>query len=204
MCAILSLSFFSQPRILFLAITLTFRNIFRSSRCVVPSAMTFATFCVGHLFSRAAQALCCFFITLYCHCPPLRCWLQGTDKYVLRMADDDWDPDLDFPGLDSSAVITDVGVDQFVLCQQVRAVFVLFATAEDGATPWTSSRVPQRVMPHIGSCIFSMRGLAHHCCSKVMYNFAVCICYILAAYLRRRSSRCCTSPSHYTKASTDR
>lgn len=36
------------------------------------------------------------------------------------MADDDWDPDLDFPGLDSSAVITDVGVDQFVLCQQVR------------------------------------------------------------------------------------
>lgn len=47
--------------------------------------------------------------------------LQGTDKYVLRMADDDWDPDLDFPGLDSSAVITDVGVDQFVLCQQVGA-----------------------------------------------------------------------------------
>ena len=45
--------------------------------------------------------------------------LQGTDKYVLRMADDDWDPDLDFPGLDSSAVITDVGVDQFVLCHQV-------------------------------------------------------------------------------------
>lgn len=36
------------------------------------------------------------------------------------MADDDWDPDLDFPGLDSSAVITDVGVDQFVLCLQVR------------------------------------------------------------------------------------
>ena len=36
------------------------------------------------------------------------------------MADDDWDPDLDFPGLDSSAVITDVGVDQFVLCHQVR------------------------------------------------------------------------------------
>lgn len=47
--------------------------------------------------------------------------LQGTDKYVLRMADDDWDPDLDFPGLDSSAVITDVGVDQFVLCHQVSA-----------------------------------------------------------------------------------
>lgn len=40
---------------------------------------------------------------------------------MLRMADDDWDPDLDFPGLDSSAVITDVGVDQFVLCHQVRA-----------------------------------------------------------------------------------
>ncbi len=39
---------------------------------------------------------------------------------MLRMADDDWDPDLDFPGLDSSAVITDVGVDQFVLCHQVR------------------------------------------------------------------------------------
>lgn len=47
--------------------------------------------------------------------------LQETDTYVLRMADDDWDPDLDFPGLDSSAVITDVGVDQFVLCQQVGA-----------------------------------------------------------------------------------
>lgn len=41
---------------------------------------------------------------------------------MLRMADDDWDPDLDFPGLDSSAVITDVGVDQFVLCHQVRAL----------------------------------------------------------------------------------
>lgn len=47
------------------------------------------------------------------------CSLQAMDKYVLRMADDDWDPDLDFPGLDSSAVITDVGVDQFVLCHQV-------------------------------------------------------------------------------------
>lgn len=61
-------------------------------------------------------------------CPPkndVRCvlrQLQGTDKYVLRMADDDWDPDLDFPGLDSSAVITDVGVDQFVLCHQVRTL----------------------------------------------------------------------------------
>lgn len=43
---------------------------------------------------------------------------------MLRMADDDWDPDLDFPGLDSSAVITDVGVDQFVLCHQVRALFL--------------------------------------------------------------------------------
>lgn len=45
---------------------------------------------------------------------------QATDSYVLRMAEEDWDPDLDFPGLDSSAVITDVGVDQFVLCKQVR------------------------------------------------------------------------------------
>ncbi|CAM9391475.1 unnamed protein product [Hapterophycus canaliculatus] len=45
---------------------------------------------------------------------------QASDKYVLRMADDDWDPDLDFPGLDSSAVITDVGVDQFVLCHQAK------------------------------------------------------------------------------------
>lgn len=46
---------------------------------------------------------------------------QATDSYVLRMAEEDWDPDLDFPGLDSSAVITDVGVDQFVLCKQVRS-----------------------------------------------------------------------------------
>ena len=44
------------------------------------------------------------------------------------MADDDWDPDLDFPGLDSSAVITDVGVDQFVLCHQVRALQSLLAS----------------------------------------------------------------------------
>ncbi|CAM9278217.1 unnamed protein product [Sphacelaria rigidula] len=43
---------------------------------------------------------------------------QGTESYVLRMAEEDWDPDLDIPGLDSSAVITDVGVDQFVLCKQ--------------------------------------------------------------------------------------
>lgn len=47
---------------------------------------------------------------------------QGTESYVLRMAEEDWDPDLDIPGLDSSAVITDVGVDQFVLCKQVRVV----------------------------------------------------------------------------------
>ena len=45
--------------------------------------------------------------------------LQTPDMYELRMADEDWDPDLDFPGLDSCAVITDVGVDQFVLCHQV-------------------------------------------------------------------------------------
>lgn len=49
---------------------------------------------------------------------------QATNRYILRMADDDWDPDLDFPGLDSSAVITDVGVDQFVLCEQVGRYFV--------------------------------------------------------------------------------
>lgn len=59
--------------------------------------------------------------------------LQGTDKYVLRMADDDWDPDLDFPGLDSSAVITDVGVDQFVLCHQVSALCSLLARLRIGS-----------------------------------------------------------------------
>ncbi|CAN0016133.1 unnamed protein product [Ectocarpus sp. 4 AP-2014] len=53
---------------------------------------------------------------------------QGADKYVLRMADDDWDPDLDFPGLDSSAVITDVGVDQFVLCHQAQIEPMLHIT----------------------------------------------------------------------------
>ncbi|CAM9129171.1 unnamed protein product [Choristocarpus tenellus] len=41
---------------------------------------------------------------------------QAPDAYQLRIADDEWDPDLDFPELDSSATITDVGVDQFVLC----------------------------------------------------------------------------------------
>lgn len=50
---------------------------------------------------------------------------QGTESYVLRMAEEDWDPDLDIPGLDSSAVITDVGVDQFVLCKQVGVVTIL-------------------------------------------------------------------------------
>lgn len=70
----------------------------------------------------------------------VRAWvllLQGTDKYVLRMADDDWDPDLDFPGLDSSAVITDVGVDQFVLCHQVRcaACFGLLREVELALAP---------------------------------------------------------------------
>lgn len=66
-------------------------------------------FCEVHFFSFALGLL-----------------LQGTNKYVLRIADDDWDPDLDFPGLDSSAVITDVGVDQFVLCHQVRAATFFF------------------------------------------------------------------------------
>lgn len=47
------------------------------------------------------------------------CDAQGTGEYVLRMAEEDWNPDPDFPGLDSSAVITDVGVNQFVLCHQV-------------------------------------------------------------------------------------
>lgn len=62
---------------------------------------------------------------------PIFHYLQGTDKYVLRMADDDWDPDLDFPGLDSSAIITDVGVDQFVLCHQVSALYSLLACVRE-------------------------------------------------------------------------
>lgn len=63
---------------------------------------------------------------------------QGTDCYVLRMAEEDWDPDLDFPGLDSSAVITNVGVDQFVLCKQVSGCWLheshcaLKRASEDG------------------------------------------------------------------------
>lgn len=53
---------------------------------------------------------------------------KTTNEYVLRMADEDWDPDLDFPGLDSSAVITDVGVDQFVLCHQAKIEPMLHVT----------------------------------------------------------------------------
>jgi hypothetical protein len=42
-----------------------------------------------------------------------------------RIADDGGVPDLDFPELDAAAAIIDVGVDEFVLCEQARVTPLL-------------------------------------------------------------------------------
>jgi hypothetical protein len=42
-----------------------------------------------------------------------------------RIADDGGVPDLDFPELDAAAAIIDVGVDEFVLCEQGRVTPLL-------------------------------------------------------------------------------
>lgn len=78
------------------------------------------------------------------------------------MADDDWDPDLDFPGLDSSAVITDVGVDQFVLCHQVRAAacFRLLRKIKPAPALAVVLRAPiicTNVPDHFGIALFKLR-----------------------------------------------
>jgi hypothetical protein len=42
-----------------------------------------------------------------------------------RIADDGGVPDLDFPELDAAAAIIDVGVDEFILCEQGRVTPLL-------------------------------------------------------------------------------
>lgn len=61
--------------------------------------------------------------------PELLCKL---DEYELRIADDDGEPDMDFPELDSTVEVTSFGVDEFVVCDGSGVVLLVVVGNTNG------------------------------------------------------------------------